>query len=71
MLVDSKYSRWPGCRHFPARFLGPAPHNPPGITRNGWEVRNLTAAYECGPTPEQIAELILNRAPDLFSTENP
>ena len=22
MLVDSKYSRWPGCRHFPARFLG-------------------------------------------------
>ena len=23
MLVDPKYSRWPGCRHFPARFLGP------------------------------------------------
>ena len=22
MLVDSKYSHWPGCRHFPARFLG-------------------------------------------------
>ena len=21
MLVDSKYSHWPGCRHFPARFL--------------------------------------------------
>ena len=24
MLVDSKYSHWPGCRHFPARFLGVA-----------------------------------------------
>ena len=23
MLVDPKYSRWPGCRHFPARFLVP------------------------------------------------
>ena len=22
MLVDPKYSHWPGCRHFPARFLG-------------------------------------------------
>ena len=21
MLVDPKYSHWPGCRHFPARFL--------------------------------------------------
>ena len=22
ILVDPKYSRWPGCRHFPARLLG-------------------------------------------------
>ena len=22
MLVDPKYSHWPGCRHFPDRFLG-------------------------------------------------
>ena len=44
MLVDSKYSHWPGCRHFPARFLGNPPYNGfAGMAVD--EERELSEAY--------------------------
>ena len=39
---------------------------PPLISRDGWPVRNLTALYECGLSLAEIADLIEERAQDLF-----
>ena len=61
-----RVARWMGLHN---RHGGIHRQAPPLVMQGRWEVRTLTAAYECGLSFRELADLIEDRAQDLFIQE--